>query len=204
MGQTAARIGEQLESLHHARSTAQATSLVMSYYLSLVHQTSTTNVDKSDSALETLFSTRNTREGRSRLSVVLRRLITVAKDMVDSAAIALAEAEALDAKERGGHNSPAYRAVLLRRSEKERAELVRDEVEKYCENFEKSVLKDFDRSYRKGDPSMMAHCATVLQDFNGGTSCVQIYVNQHDFFISTDKMLERAGRFDADVDQEDL
>lgn len=28
------------------------------------------------------------------------------------------------------------------------------------------------------------HCAQTLLDFNGGTSCVQVYVNQHDFFIN--------------------
>jgi predicted transcriptional regulator len=36
------------------------------------------------------------------------------------------------------------------------------------------------------------HCAKTLQDFNGGASCVQIYVNQHDFFISKDRVLEEA------------
>ena len=30
----------------------------------------------------------------------------------------------------------------------------------------------------------MQHCAKALMDFNGGNSCVQIYVNQHTFFIS--------------------
>ena len=29
------------------------------------------------------------------------------------------------------------------------------------------------------------HCAQTLQDFNGGASCIQIYVNQHDFFINS-------------------
>lgn len=28
------------------------------------------------------------------------------------------------------------------------------------------------------------HCAQTLLDFNGGTSCVQVYVNQHDFFMN--------------------
>lgn len=31
-------------------------------------------------------------------------------------------------------------------------------------------------------------CARTLLDFNGGASCVQIYVNQHDFFISRDRV----------------
>src|ERR1700722_2610358 len=68
------------------------------------------------------------------------------------------------------------------------------------------MLYLFDRCYRKGDPKMMhvsqpllqiefldqtflfpillQHCAQTLLDFNGGASCVQVYVNQHDFFIN--------------------
>lgn len=30
----------------------------------------------------------------------------------------------------------------------------------------------------------MQHCAQTLLEFNGGASCVQVYVNQHDFFIN--------------------
>ncbi|KDE05767.1 hypothetical protein MVLG_03858 [Microbotryum lychnidis-dioicae p1A1 Lamole] len=73
------------------------------------------------------------------------------------------------------------------------AEQTRDTIEKYCERFEKDMLKLFDRYYRKGDPKAMAHCAKTLQDFNGGQSCIQIYVNQHDFFISKERVQESAG-----------
>ncbi|EIW65486.1 hypothetical protein TREMEDRAFT_46166, partial [Tremella mesenterica DSM 1558] len=176
VGQTAVRIGEQLESLHQTRSTAQSTSLLLSYYLSLVHITSTTpdpNNPKPETTnpLEQLFATRTSREGRARISIILRRLMAVAKD---------------------------------RRTEKEKAERVRDEVERYCERFEKECLRLFDRSYRKGDPRMMAHCAKTLQDFNGGASCVQIYVNQHDFFISKDRVLEDAAKGDGDGTRADI
>ncbi|RXK37429.1 exocyst complex component protein [Tremella mesenterica] len=176
VGQTAVRIGEQLESLHQTRSTAQSTSLLLSYYLSLVHITSTTpdpNNPKPETTnpLEQLFATRTSREGRARISIILRRLMAVAKD---------------------------------RRTEKEKAERVRDEVERYCERFEKECLRLFDRSYRKGDPRMMAHCAKTLQDFNGGASCVQIYVNQHDFFISKDRVLEDAAKGDGDETRIDI
>jgi exocyst complex component 5 len=77
----------------------------------------------------------------------------------------------------------------------------RENIEKYCEKFEKEMLSLFDRCYRKGDPKMMhvstlsfsmsvnlhvspQHCAQTLLEFNGGASCVQVYVNQHDFFIN--------------------
>lgn len=32
----------------------------------------------------------------------------------------------------------------------------REIIDKYCERFEKDMLKLFDRYYRKGDPKMMA------------------------------------------------
>ena len=43
------------------------------------------------------------------------------------------------------------------------------------------------------------HCAKTLEDFNGGASCMQIYVNQHDFFISKDRVLEEAAKQEADA-----
>lgn len=32
--------------------------------------------------------------------------------------------------------------------------------------------------------AFLQHFAQKLLDFNGGASCVQVYVNQHDFFIN--------------------
>ncbi|ORX45540.1 exocyst complex component Sec10 [Hesseltinella vesiculosa] len=61
----------------------------------------------------------------------------------------------------------------------------RDAIEKFCESFEKEMLEEFDKAYRDCDPRVMAHCARVLFEFNGGSSCMQIYVNQHEFFISS-------------------
>lgn len=120
----------------------------------------------------------------------------VAKDVADNAAAALADAEAAAAKEDG---TQPKSTVLHRRGEKERADRVRDEVEAYCERFEKKVLLIFNRSYAKGIPHMMADCAKVLQDFNGGTACVQVYVNQLDFFISKDKLLEDVAQTEAEM-----
>lgn len=83
--------------------------------------------------------------------------MSVAKDVADNAATALTEAEE-PAKDANGDEAIPGSAKLIvkRRSEKEKANRVRDEVERYCEKFEKEVLRLFDRSYRKGDPRMMA------------------------------------------------
>ncbi|KAK9897374.1 exocyst complex component Sec10 [Cystobasidium minutum MCA 4210] len=72
----------------------------------------------------------------------------------------------------------------------EDGEATRDAIDKYCEKFETDMLKHFDRYYQRGDPTMMAHCAKVLLDFNGGQSCVQVYVNQHDFFITRSRIAD--------------
>jgi len=87
--------------------------------------------------------------------------MAVAKDVADNAASAAAEMEAAATPKVGAADgSPemgiTVKAVGKKRKEKEKAERVRDEIERYCERFEKEVLRLFDRSYRKGDPRMMA------------------------------------------------
>lgn len=97
----------------------------------------------------------------------------------------------LDALKKEGREGRHQVAVILRRLtivakevDLPIAEKTRENIDKYCEKFEKEMLYLFDRCYRKGDPKMMHHCAQTLLDFNGGGSCVQVYVNQHDFFIN--------------------
>ncbi|KAJ7590790.1 exocyst complex protein [Mycena floridula] len=97
----------------------------------------------------------------------------------------------LDALRKEGRPGRRQVAVLLRRLNAVAKEVdlpssdkTRENIERYCEKFEKEMLNLFDRSYRKGDPKMMHHCAQTLLEFNGGASCVQVYVNQHDFFIN--------------------
>ncbi|KAE9410120.1 exocyst complex component Sec10 [Gymnopus androsaceus JB14] len=97
----------------------------------------------------------------------------------------------LDALRKDGRPGRRQVAVLLRRLNTVAKEVdlptadeTRESIEKYCEKFEKEMLNLFDRCYRKGDPKMMHHCAQTLLEFNGGSSCIQVYVNQHDFFIN--------------------
>ncbi|EPQ28786.1 uncharacterized protein PFL1_03589 [Pseudozyma flocculosa PF-1] len=81
-------------------------------------------------------------------------------------------------------------AAISREVDVRGSEQTREAIDRYCERFERDMLKLFDKFYRKSDPRMMSHIAKVLQGFNGGASCVQIYVNQHDFFISKDRVGE--------------
>ncbi|KAJ1905563.1 Exocyst complex component 5, partial [Tieghemiomyces parasiticus] len=56
-------------------------------------------------------------------------------------------------------------------------------IEQFCERLERDLLDAFDRAYRGQDTVTMASCARALIEFNGGASCVQTYVNQHEFFM---------------------
>ncbi|KAF5363542.1 hypothetical protein D9756_000361 [Leucocoprinus leucothites] len=137
---TAVRIGDQLETVHVERQRAQAAYDLMNYY----NQFSKGETNRLDALRK------EGRAGRRQVAIILRRLITVAKEV----------------------DLPT-------------AEKTRENIERYCEKFEKEMLNLFDRCYRKGDPKMMHHCAQTLLEFNGGASCVQVYVNQHDFFINS-------------------
>jgi hypothetical protein len=127
------------------------------------------------------------RDGRRQVAIILRRLNTVAR-----------EVDLPSADKVRPHFTIAWKRPTLSQT--------RERIDKYCEKFEKDMLSLFDRCYRKGDPKMMhvclarscpgqsaaltdfllfpQHCAQTLLEFNGGASCVQVYVNQHDFFIN--------------------
>ncbi|KAJ6628866.1 exocyst complex protein [Mycena sp. CBHHK59/15] len=90
----------------------------------------------------------------------------------------------LDTLRKEGRAGRRQVAVLLRRLNtvaKEvdlpTADKTRENIEKYCEKFEKEMLNLF-------LTPRYQHCAQTLLEFNGGASCVQVYVNQHDFFIN--------------------
>ncbi|KAF8204797.1 exocyst complex protein [Pholiota molesta] len=110
---------------------------------------------------------------------------------VSSTAIRIGDTSRLDALRKEGRAGRRQVAVVLRRLNTVAKEVdlpnsdkTRENIEKYCEKFEKEMLNLFDRCYRKGDPKLMHHCAQTLLEFNGGASCIQVYVNQHDFFIN--------------------
>lgn len=51
-------------------------------------------------------------------------------------------------------------------------------------------MEQFDKVYAQKDRDTMNHIAKTLIAFNGGNSCVQTYVNQHEFFINLLKIAE--------------
>lgn len=65
----------------------------------------------------------------------------------------------------------------------------REVLEKYSEVLEQDLLEQFNRSYRAQNFPDMMQCAKVLHDFNGGSSVIATFVNQHDFFINRNQLL---------------
>ncbi|KAI8318794.1 exocyst complex component Sec10 [Martensiomyces pterosporus] len=59
------------------------------------------------------------------------------------------------------------------------------QIEIYSENFEKTMLGTFETAYRDSDIHNMSIAARTLDAFNGGTSVVKAYINQHPFFLSS-------------------
>ncbi|EIE80071.1 hypothetical protein RO3G_04776 [Rhizopus delemar RA 99-880] len=97
--------------------------------------------------------------------------------------------ERLDSLVQGGEEGQLKAAIVARRLNAVAKEVDNDArariaIEKFCESFEKEILEEFNKAYAEREPHHMAHCAKVLSEFNGGASCVQIYVNQHEFFMS--------------------
>ncbi|CAG8742259.1 8913_t:CDS:10, partial [Dentiscutata erythropus] len=139
VGNTAIRIGEQLETIDRQRLRASESKDLIEYFMAF---------NKGDiSRLENL-RTQGT-EGQFKASIIARRLNIIAK-----------EVDIPGAEDAGAR------------------------IEKYCEVLEKELLDQFDKAYRQKDVKTMRNCAKILQEFNGCESCVKLYVNQHEFFIT--------------------
>lgn len=79
------------------------------------------------------------------------------------------------------------------------AQRPQEHIDKFAEKLEKDLLTDFDNAYRAADLAAMKESADLLTDFNGGGSVVQIFVNQHDFFIVQEKLVDTSKMDDNEM-----
>lgn len=75
----------------------------------------------------------------------------------------------------------------------------REILEKFSEVLEQDLLEQFNRSYRAQNFPDMMQCAKVLHDFNGGSSVIATFVNQHDFFINRNQLMSDEVSGDEDA-----
>ncbi|GAA5971736.1 hypothetical protein JCM3765_006973 [Sporobolomyces pararoseus] len=170
LSRNSVRIGEQLESIDKLKQRAQEAHDLILYYNEFSTSSTQSNDPPFSSRLEQMKK-EGGREGRYKVAIACRRLLSLSKEVDQLGGII---------------ESNSSQQVVSG------SKTTRESIERYCEKFEKDLLKLFDKYYRRGDPKSMAHVAKTLQDFNGGQSCIQIYVNQHDFFISKDRVQEIA------------
>lgn len=59
-------------------------------------------------------------------------------------------------------------------------------IEKFSETFEKELLIKFDVYFEDDQFDKMREIASILHQFNGGATVVQLFVNKHDFMLDSD------------------
>lgn len=201
-----ARLHDLRKHLEDEQATmASSVQVAQAAYSSKLRELSShfTSVSQSFSSLESRFSevSRTTVSIGEQLETIDRQRSRAleAHDLIEHYyAFARGDTSKLDRlRKDGGRQGRLKTAVIARRLgaisrdiDVPGAAQTRETVDRYNERFERDMLKLFDKFYRKSDPRMMGHIARVLQNFNGGHSCLQIYVNQHDFFISKDRVGE--------------
>ncbi|PWZ02695.1 exocyst complex component Sec10 [Testicularia cyperi] len=202
-----------LEQLMHIRAQVNSQTQQLSSSVHVAESAYTKKLDELSKSFVTVGNSFNSLEDR--ISEVGRTAIRIGEqlEMIDKQRNRASEAHDLiefyymfargdtskleRLRKEGGREGRMKTAVIARRLaaisrevDVKGSEQTRDAIDRYCERFERDMLKLFDKFYRRSDPKMMSHIAKVLQGFNGGASCVQIYVNQHDFFISKDRVGE--------------
>lgn len=65
---------------------------------------------------------------------------------------------------------------------------VEAEVDKYAEELETNLIEVFQHAYDSLDFQGMREVAEILHDLNGGSNVIQLFVNQHDLFITVEKV----------------
>ncbi|KAJ5915277.1 hypothetical protein N7454_011031 [Penicillium verhagenii] len=98
----------------------------------------------------------------------------------------------------GRHGSHSSSAEDLHSGNSTPRRNTREIIEKFSETLEKDLLKQFDDFYRKANFDGMKDCATVLQDFNAGSSVIALFVNQHQFFIDRSQLVTEEVGGDAE------
>ncbi|KYK56028.1 exocyst complex component Sec10 [Drechmeria coniospora] len=124
-------------------------------------------------------------ENKVRVAVIARQLMRISQQ--------------LDPASWGQANGYRNGTASSKAASPTRAHNSRETLEKFCETLEQDLLKQFNNSYRRQNFEDMMECAKVLHDFNGGASVIAIFVNQHQFFIDRDQLMNDEVTADGDV-----
>lgn len=160
VGQTAAKIGDHLQSADSQRETASQTIDLIKYLMEF-------NSSPGDlMELSPLFSD-DSRVAEA--ASIAQRLRSFAEE---------------DVGRHGMNLQPAVGAANASRG----LEVAVANLQDYCNELENRLLARFDAASQKRELSTMAECAKILSQFNRGTSAMQHYVASRPMFIDVEVM----------------
>ncbi|KAF2751005.1 exocyst complex component Sec10 [Sporormia fimetaria CBS 119925] len=173
-GNAAVRIGERLEELDRQMQRAQDAMFLIRCWQEVS--------EKGDlSSLEDIRSKRNI----VRCAHIARQLLKLSTR--------------LDPDGTAHVNGNAMSAMNKRRTMAQPRFPAREIIEKFLENLEQDLLKQFDEFYRRPNYDGMRECAVALRDFNDGASVMATFVNQHSFFIDRNQLITEEIAVDAET-----
>lgn len=167
-GLVAVQIGERLEELDKQRRRAQDATFLIQCWIEVSEQGELIS-------LEDMIRRQGTGENKVRCAIIARQLMKMSQRLDTNSWAQTNGSKKTNGVTNGvvgyrGHNT-------------------RELIEKFSETLEKDLLKQFDESYRRQNFEDMLECAKVLHDFNGGSSVVALFVNQHQFFIDRNQLI---------------
>ncbi|OAQ95903.1 hypothetical protein LLEC1_07104 [Akanthomyces lecanii] len=186
-GNVAVQIGEKLEDLDRKRRRAQDAQFLIQCWSEV-----------SDTGL--LSSLEDIRrqggaENKIRCAVIARQLMRISQQL-DPASWGHANGHRRSSVGNGNGNGSGSGNG---NSDGPKTHNTREVLEKFCESLEQDLLQQFNNSYRKQNFDDMMECAKVLYDFNGGASVIATFVNQHQFFIDRDQLMNDEVIADKDI-----
>lgn len=180
-GNLAVQIGEKLEELDRKRRRAQDAQFLIQCW---------TEVSETGllSSLEDIRR-QGGPENKVRCAVIARQLMRISQQLDP---LSWGQANGHRASGANGNGNPNGNG---------KSHNTRELLEKFCESLEQDLLQQFNNSYRRQNFEDMMECAKVLHDFNGGASVIAIFVNQHQFFIDRDQLMnDETGTADKEME----
>ncbi|APA05891.1 hypothetical protein SS1G_01717 [Sclerotinia sclerotiorum 1980 UF-70] len=165
-GNIAVQIGERLEDLDKQRRRAMDANFLIQCWVEVSENGSLIS-------LEDMTRRQGGGENKVRSAVIARQLMRMSQRL-DPASWANGSKKVNGVTNGAGGN---------------KGHNTREIIEKFSETLEKDLLKQFDNSYRRQNFDDMLECAKVLHDFNGGSSVIGTFVNQHQFFIDRSQLI---------------
>ncbi|GLT84635.1 hypothetical protein SLE2022_028540 [Rubroshorea leprosula] len=160
VGQTAAKIGDHLQSADAQRETASQTIELIKYLMEF-------NSSPGDlMELSPLFS----------------------DDSHVAEAASIAQKLRSFAEEDIGRQGIAVPSVMGNATASRGLEVAVANLQEYCNELENRLLSRFDAASQRRELSTMAECAKILSQFNRGTSAMQHYVATRPMFIDVEVM----------------